>query len=106
MRENSNPKITLHRCKSVLEQTGLKRSSLYKLISQGDFPKPVKITAKAVAWPSNEVEDWVSSRISANQQPMHGDGGQPGVTDKSAPKEGLQNPVIARSAATWRSISD
>lgn len=88
MRENSNPKITLNRYKSVLEQTGLKRSSLYKLMSQGDFPKPVRITAKAVAWPSNEVEDWISSRISANQQQMHGDDGQTGVLDKSAPKFG------------------
>ena len=68
MRESLEPQITLYRCKSVLEKTGLKRSSLYKLIHLGTFPKPIKITAKAVAWPSNEVEDWVKNRILSGQQ--------------------------------------
>lgn len=70
MRESSQPQITLYRCKSVLEKTGLKRSSLYKLMHLGTFPKPIKITAKAVAWPSNEVEDWVKNRILIGQQTM------------------------------------
>ena len=68
MRESLEPQITLYRCKSVLEKTGLKRSSLYKLIHLGTFPKPIKITAKAVAWPSNEVEDWIKNRILSGQQ--------------------------------------
>lgn len=68
MRETSQAPITLLRCKSVLERTGLKRSSLYNLISKGEFPKPIKITAKAAAWPSNDVENWVLERISAGQQ--------------------------------------
>jgi prophage regulatory protein len=68
MREPSQSQITLYRCKFVLEKTGLKRSSLYKLISLGAFPKPIKITAKAVAWPSNEVEAWIQNRILAGQQ--------------------------------------
>jgi len=59
----TQPPIVLHRCKAVLEQTGLKRSSLYKLILNGEFPSPVKITAKAVAWPSNEINAWVVNRI-------------------------------------------
>jgi prophage regulatory protein len=68
MRESSQPQITLYRCKFVLEKTGLKRSSLYKLIHLGTFPRPIKITAKAVAWPSNEVEDWIKNRILFGQQ--------------------------------------
>jgi prophage regulatory protein len=68
MRDHSQTQVSLFRCQSVLEKTGLKRSSLYKLIKTGDFPKPIKITAKAVAWPSNEVEDWISERISGGEQ--------------------------------------
>lgn len=60
--ETQSP-IVLLRCPAVLEQTGLKRSSLYKLMFAGEFPPPVKITAKAVAWPSNEVDAWVLNRI-------------------------------------------
>jgi prophage regulatory protein len=58
----TQPPFVLRRCKAVLEQTGLKRSSLYKLILNGEFPSPVKITAKAVAWPSNEINAWVANR--------------------------------------------
>ena len=60
--ETQSP-IVLLRCKAVLEQTGLKRSSLYKLMLIGEFPTPVKITSKAVAWPSNEINAWVENRI-------------------------------------------
>jgi prophage regulatory protein len=68
MRENSQTPVTLYRCKSVLERTGLKRSALYKLMACGDFPKPIKITAKAVGWPSNEIDNWILSRIEAGQR--------------------------------------
>lgn len=37
-------------------------------MADGDFPKPIKITAKAVAWPSNEIDNWILRRIEAGQQ--------------------------------------
>lgn len=45
--------------------TGLSRSSIYKLMSEGDFPRPVKLTAKAVAWPESAIADWLNSRPAA-----------------------------------------
>ena len=47
----------------VLSQTGLARSTLYKLISEDGFPKPVKITPKSSRWVSSEVDDWKLSRM-------------------------------------------
>ncbi len=44
------------------------RSAIYRQITDGDFPKPIKITAKAVAWPSNEIDNWILSRIEAGQR--------------------------------------
>ena len=67
MRENSKNSVTLYRCKIVQEKTGLVRSAIYKLMADDDFPKPIKITAKAVAWPSNEIDKWILSRIEAGQ---------------------------------------
>lgn len=64
--------ITLLRCKSVQVRTGLSRSAIYQEMADGDFPKPIKITAKAVAWPSNEIDDWILSRIEAGQQSFRG----------------------------------
>jgi prophage regulatory protein len=45
----------------VTRLTGLKRSTLYSLMSKGKFPRPVKITEKAVAWRFSEIRQWISS---------------------------------------------
>lgn len=72
MREMTQVPITLLRCKSVTARTGLVRSAIYREMADGDFPKPIKITAKAVAWPSNEIDDWILSRIEAGQRSFDG----------------------------------
>ena len=45
--------------------TGLARSTLYDLMAKGDFPRPVKLTARAVAWPESKVAEWLAQRSSA-----------------------------------------
>jgi prophage regulatory protein len=60
---NPTTKITLLRLDDVKNQTGLGRSIIYKMIGEGQFPSPVKITSKSVAWPSNEVDEWITSKI-------------------------------------------
>ena len=52
----------LMRRPEVLTLCGLSRSSLYRMMSQGLFPKSVSIGARAVAWRESEVLDWVASR--------------------------------------------
>ena len=47
---------------AVQEITGLSRSSIYALMARGDFPKPVKLTGKAVAWPESAIANWLASR--------------------------------------------
>ncbi|MDO8330302.1 MAG: AlpA family transcriptional regulator [Fluviicoccus sp.] len=46
-----------------MEATGLGRSSIYKFIAQGTFPKPVPLGERAVGWVDQEIEEWISSRI-------------------------------------------
>lgn len=58
-----NNEISFLRIQSVQSRTGLARSTIYKLMSTGDFPKPVKPTPKASAWVMSEVESWMISRI-------------------------------------------
>lgn len=53
------------RRRAVEELTGLSRSTIYDLMSKGQFPRPVKLTRKAVGWPSDVVEGWMKSRPSA-----------------------------------------
>ena len=56
---------TLLRRPTVQQRTGLARSTLYQLIARGQFPKPILITSKAVAWPSDLVDKWIAQRIAA-----------------------------------------
>jgi len=50
------------RLNEVREITGLSRSSIY---ADPQFPKPVKIGSRAVAWVEAEVRDWAKVRIAA-----------------------------------------
>jgi prophage regulatory protein len=49
----------------VEEATGESRSTIYKRISEGEFPKPVKLGAKSVGWPEDEVAAYIDARIAA-----------------------------------------
>lgn len=54
----------LLRLRAVEEQTGLSRSTLYRLIKSKEFPAPIQLTgARAVAWDSRAVEGWIQSRL-------------------------------------------
>ena len=49
--------------------TGLPRSSLYELIKDGRFPKPVPLNDKgyAVAWVESEISEWQQQRIAERE---------------------------------------
>jgi prophage regulatory protein len=53
----------LLRLPTVMRITGLARSTIYKLISQNQFPVPIRLSKRAVAWLHCEIENWVSSRV-------------------------------------------
>jgi prophage regulatory protein len=48
----------------VMARTGLGRTNAYKLMAQGEFPKPVRLSARgrAIAWPEEVIEEWIASR--------------------------------------------
>lgn len=60
-------RTTLIRRNDVQAQTGLARSTIYKLIATRDFPPPVRLTAKAVAWAQADVDSWIAGRIAASK---------------------------------------
>lgn len=41
---------------------GRPRSSIYLMISRGEFPKAKKIGARAVGWMSHDIDHWLSQR--------------------------------------------
>ncbi|BAJ01311.1 AlpA family transcriptional regulator [Shewanella violacea] len=52
--------IKLH---EVMSSTGLARSTIYKYLEEGCFPKSVSLGARAVAWVESEVQEWILSKI-------------------------------------------
>lgn len=53
----------LLRLPEVTHITGLRRSQIYRLAADGEFPKPCKIGSRASAWIESEVIDWIEVRI-------------------------------------------
>ena len=57
--------VRMHRINKVSEVTGMSKSTIYDLMAKGLFPRPVKLTGKAVAWRENVVQEWLDSRPTA-----------------------------------------
>lgn len=48
----------LVRLAGVCELLGMSRSSVYKLISEGKFPAPVRVSVRSVRWRVDALEAW------------------------------------------------
>ncbi|WP_423804707.1 helix-turn-helix transcriptional regulator [Neptuniibacter pectenicola] len=68
MNDNEEYVMRLIKLKEVMNNTGLGRSTIYKYVAEGEFPKPVSLGARAVAWVESEVDDWVLDRIEKRDQ--------------------------------------
>jgi prophage regulatory protein len=55
--------IRLLRLPQVIELVGLRRAAIYKLQSEGRFPRRVKLGVRAVGWVEAEIQEWLAERI-------------------------------------------
>jgi len=53
----------IQRLPAVIADTGLSRSTIYLYVSQGLWPHPVRLGARAVGWPSTDVVAMNAARI-------------------------------------------
>jgi prophage regulatory protein len=53
----------------VQRVTGLPCSTLYEMMSDGRFPKPVPLGGQKVAWIESEIIDWQKRRIAERDSP-------------------------------------
>ena len=56
----SSPLYTLEQ---VCERTTLGKSSVYQLIAEGKFPRPIRLKPHASRWERIAVDAWLDSRI-------------------------------------------
>jgi prophage regulatory protein len=47
------------RLNAVLDRTGLSRSTLYRKMQNGTFPKNVRISTRCAGWRESSVEEWM-----------------------------------------------
>lgn len=59
---NPDPPRRYLRRPEVERLTGIRRSQLYRLIQAGKFPRPVKLSERCAAWPSDEVQAFLDAR--------------------------------------------
>ena len=52
----------LVRLKEVQHRVGLGRSTIYRWMADGRFPKPVHLGGHAVAWSQDDLDDWIAQR--------------------------------------------
>ena len=64
--KKQNQQKRLLRRPEVEKCTGLKRSSIYKMMSEGTFPQSVSL-GRAVAWVDDEIQAWINERIHNRQ---------------------------------------
>lgn len=60
----NNVKNIIYRRPDVETLVGLSRSTIYAMIAEGTFPKPVKLGKRAVGWRQSDVMAWLESRTS------------------------------------------
>lgn len=52
----------LLRMKQLQEIVPMHRVTIWRMTQDGRFPAPVRISARSVAWKSDEIEAWLNSR--------------------------------------------
>ena len=53
------------RLPQVKEITCLSKSSIYRLMEEGEFPKQIALGARSVVWVRAQVEDWCAEKVAA-----------------------------------------
>ncbi|MDX8456015.1 AlpA family phage regulatory protein [Mesorhizobium sp. VK9D] len=51
------------RLRTVLDRTGLSRSTLYRKIAEGTFPAQIKISINGAGWRESDVNRWVGNPV-------------------------------------------
>lgn len=51
------------RLKTVLARTGLSRTTLYRKIGEGTFPRQIKISINGAGWHESAINRWVADPV-------------------------------------------
>jgi prophage regulatory protein len=66
IRRDADAPRVFARLPTVIQVTGLGRSTIYRMVANGAFPAPVQLGARAVAWRWSDLDSWSDSRLGAH----------------------------------------
>ena len=52
----------LLRLEAVISLIGMKRSWILQKVKDGEFPKPLRLSPRAVAWREREILKWINAQ--------------------------------------------
>lgn len=61
MNTSENQPVRLLKLAEVQHKTSLGRSTIYRMIGKGIFPKPMQVSASMVRWKEQDVNAWIES---------------------------------------------
>ena len=56
------------RLKTVLARTGLSRTTLYRKMGEGTFPRQVKISVHGAGWRASAINRWIADPVSYREE--------------------------------------
>ena len=54
--------MKLERQSAVIARVCISRTTLWRWVDAGTFPKPMKIGVRAIAWDSCDIDAWIEGR--------------------------------------------
>lgn len=66
MAEQIHAALSILRRKQVEARIGLARSTIYGMVAEGKFPRPINLGPRAVGWVEADVAKWLEGRIAAS----------------------------------------
>jgi prophage regulatory protein len=56
------------RLPQVQRRTGFSRSTIYKRVSEGTFPRQISLGGRCVAWLESDIDRWIEQRVSQSKE--------------------------------------
>ncbi|UYV15963.1 helix-turn-helix transcriptional regulator [Porphyrobacter sp. ULC335] len=64
----SNATDRIIRLKTVLDRTGLSRSTVYRKIAEGTFPSQVRISVHGAGWRESAINRWIADPVGYREE--------------------------------------
>lgn len=56
------------RLRTVLDRTGLSRSTVYRKIAEGTFPRQVRISVHGAGWRESAINRWIADPVGYREE--------------------------------------